>query len=102
MNDMKKVCNEIVVDSYAVGTMAVMEYADEHPNEYFDHTDVRSSKTNFGMLMVSEYEPTEIDKACEYEGLMYWHDLPNGWQRESSVVGVWVCRKNGRYIIITS
>ena len=95
-------CEEIVIDSYAVGTMDIMDYADEHPNEYFDYTDVCSSKTNIRHLMVSEYEPTDTDKACEDEGLMYWHNLPNGWQRESNTVGVWVCRKNGRYIIITT
>lgn len=100
--DTRVLCREIVVDGYAVGTMDIMEYADAHPNEYFDYTDVRSSKTNYGKLMVSEYEPTDTDKAGEAEGLMYWHDLPNGWQRESNMEGVWVCRKNDRYIIITT
>ena len=99
---MKRVrCKEIVLEKYSVGTMDIMEYADEHPNEYFDYTNVRSRHTNYGRLMVSEYEPTDVDIAAEEMGAYNWVDLPNGWQRESSVIGVWVCRKNGRYIIIT-
>ena len=95
-------CNEIVLDTYSVGTMDVMNYADEHPNEYFDFTNVRSRHTDFGQLMVSEYQPTELYMICDEEGLNYWHDLPNGWQRTSNCIGVWVCRKNGRQIIITT
>ena len=98
----RELCREIVVDSYAVGTMDIMEYADAHPNEYFDYTNVRSSKTNFGQLMVSEYEPDESSLECDRRGLHKWHDLPDGWQRIQNVIGVWVCRKNGRYIIITT
>ena len=94
-------CKEIVLDSYAVGTTDIMDYADAHPNEYFDYTDVRSSKTNFGRLMVSEHEPSNSELECDHLGLTEWHDLYNGWQRTSNCIGVWVCRKNGRYIIIT-
>lgn len=94
-------CEEIVLDSYAVGTTDIMDYADAHPNEYFDYTDVRSSKTNFGRLMVSEHEPSESELECDHLGLTEWHDLYNGWQRTSNCIGVWVCRKNERYIIIT-
>ena len=87
-------CREIVVETHCVGTTDIMEYADEHPNEYFDFTEVRSRHTDYGRLMVSEYEPQfKIEKG--------WHDLNNGWQRKSNCDGVWVCRKNGRYIIIT-
>jgi hypothetical protein len=70
-----------------------MDYADEHPNEYFDFTEVRSRHTDYGRLMVSEYEP-------RFKNEEDWHDLYNGWQRTTSGFG-WVCRKNGRYIIIT-
>ena len=95
-------CEQIVLDSYAVGTTDIMDYADEHPNEYFDCTHVRSRHTDFGELVVSEF-PVNEEKEREYEekGIRVWHDLYNGWQRTSNCFGVWVCRKNGRYIIIT-
>ena len=94
-------CREIVIDSYAVGTTDIMDYADKHPNEYFDHTNVRSSKIDYGRLMVSEYKPSEAELECDERGLIGWHDLYNGWQRTSTGYECWVCRKNGRYIIIT-
>ena len=93
-------CKEIVLDTYSVGTMDVMDYADEHPNEYFDFTHVYSKHTDFGMLVVSEYEEDNLMRDCDEEGLYEWRDLPNGWQRRSNY-GVFVCRKNGRQIIIT-
>ena len=93
-------CREIVIDSYVVGTISIMDYADKHPNEYFDHTDVRSSKTNYGRLMVSDYKPSAAELECDRLGITEWHDLYNGWQRTSNGYG-WVCRKNGRYISIT-
>ena len=95
-------CAEIVIDSYAVGTTDVMDYADKHPNEYFDHTNVRSSKIDYGRLMVSEYEPSEAELECDERGLIGWRNLFNGWQRTSTGYGCWVCRQNGRYIIITT
>ena len=94
-------CREIVIDSYAVGTTDIMDYADAHPNEYFDHTDVRSSKTDFGRLMVSDYEPSRVEIEADERGFYYWHKLYNGWERIDSGFG-WVCRKNGRYIFITT
>lgn len=87
-------CREIVVETHCVGTTDIMDYADAHPNEYFDFTEVRSRHTDYGRLMVSEYEP-------QFKSEKDWHDLYNGWQRKSTCDGVWVCRKNGRYIIIT-
>ena len=95
-------CREIVIDSYVVGTISIMDYADKHPNEYFDHTDVRSSKTNYGRLMVSEYKPSEAELECDERGLISWHNLFNGWQRISTGYGCCVCRQNERYIIITT
>lgn len=94
-------CREIVIDSYAVGTTDIMDYADAHPNEYFDHTDVRSSKTDFGRLMVSDYEPSDVEIEADERGFYYWHKLYNGWERTDSGCG-WVARKNGRYIFITA
>ena len=94
-------CKEIVLESYAVGTMDIMEYADKHPNEYFDYTDVRSKHTDYGRLMVSEDEPDESTLECFERGIYEWHDLPNGWQRFNFGFS-WLCHKNGRYIIITS
>ena len=94
-------CREILLDTYSVGTMDVMEYADEHPNEYFDFTEVRSKHTDYGRLMVSEYPETDIQEAAEERGVLKWTDLPNGWQRRSDGF-IFVCRKNGRQIIITN
>lgn len=91
-------CKEIVLEGYAVGTMDVMDYADKHPNEYFDHTNVRSKNTDFGQLMVSEYNPCESVLECFEHG----SDLPNGWQRYSDGYCYWICRKNDRYIFITN
>jgi hypothetical protein len=87
-------CREIVVETHCVGTTDIMDYADAHPNEYFDFTEVHSRHTDYGRLMVSEYNPQFMSEKD-------WHDLYNGWQRKSNCDGVWVCRKNGRYIIIT-
>ena len=95
-------CTEIVIDSYVVGTISIMDYADKHPNEYFDHTDVRSSKTKYNRLMVSEHEPSKAELECDRLGITEWHDLYNGWQSTSNGDGCWVCRQNGRYIIITT
>ena len=94
-------CKEIVLDSYAVGTIDIMDYADEHPNEYFDFTEVRSRHTNYGRLMVSEYPESDIQAYADDKGLLKWADLPNGWQRRSDG-WLFVCRKNGRQIIITT
>ena len=71
MTTKQKKCDEIVVDTYSVGTMDIMDYAEAHPDEYFDYTNVRSSKTDYGQLMVSEYNPTDIDKLCDEQGLTY-------------------------------
>lgn len=76
-------------------TLGVMKYADEHPEARFDHTEVYDAMGRF-ILMVSEYEPTDMDELCE------WCDVPNGWQREQTIQGVWVCRKGERHIIITA
>lgn len=97
---MKKRCEEIVIDSYAVGTTDVMKYADEHPNEYFDHTNVRSSKTDYGQLMVSEHTLDESTKECLDLGIYKWHQCPNGWLR-LNVCG-WICKKGERVIFITT
>lgn len=91
-----------MLDSFAVGTTDIMDYADAHPNEYFDYTNVRSKHTDFGQLMVSDYEPSSILLDCYEKGLIEWYDLYNGWQRISFGFGMWVCRKNGRYIYITN
>lgn len=98
----RTLCKEIVLDGYAVGTMDVMDYADEHPDEYFDHTNVRSKNHNYDRLMVSEYLPDHWEEKLDELNPERWHNLPNGWQREGATPGVWVCRKNGRYIIITN
>ena len=100
---MKRVA-EITLAPLAGGTIGVMDYADQHPDQYFDHTEVYATYSDGNkryILMVSEYHPTEIDIECDKKGLTEWHDLYNGWQRTSNCIGVWVCRKNGRYIIIT-
>ena len=83
--------------SYTVG---VMEWADEHPDARFDHTEVYDTKGRYCM-MVSEYEPTETDRECECLGTTVWRDMKNGWQREHTISGTWVCRKGERHIIIT-
>ena len=92
-------CEEIVLDSYAVGTTDIMEYADKHPNEYFDFTDVRSRHTDYGRLVVSEYNPNA--SMIEYLNRLGWQDCIDGWQRILSGFA-FVCRKNGRYIFITN
>ena len=92
-------CKEILLDTYSVGTTDIMEYADAHPNEYFDFTHVRSRKTDYGRLVVSEYEP-DADMV-EYLDNRGWHDCIDGWQRTTDGFS-FVCRKNGRYIFITN
>ena len=96
-------CKEIVLETYSVGTTDVMEYADEHPNEYFDCTIVRSKQTKYGSLFVSDYEPDESTLECFEKGIYKWHDLNNGWQRFFFELPLmWVCRKGERYIYITA
>ena len=95
----RTLCKEIVLESYAVGTMDIMDYADEHPNEYFDFTHVYSKHTLYGMLTVSDFYADE--DMVRYYDRIGWRDLPNGWQRTSTNT-MFVCRKNGRYIYITS
>lgn len=99
----KTLCKEIVLDTYTLGTTDIMDYADAHPNEYFDHTYVRSSKRMGDGLIVSEHEPSQAEIDCDDRGLTYWHKLYNGWERSCELQGfAWVCRKNGRYIFITA
>lgn len=95
-------CREIVLETYSVGTMDVMDYADAHPNEYFDFTDVRSKHTNYGRLIVSEYDMDESTRECFEQGLYEWCDLPNGWRRWHDGYGMFICRKGDRYIYITN
>ena len=92
-------CREIVLDTYSVGTMDVMDYADEHPNEYFDYTNVRSKHTDYGRLVVSDYAPDKGTIA--YMDEIGWRSLPNGWERFNNGFS-FTCRKDGRYIFITT
>ena len=83
-------------------TTGVVDYANEHPDARFDHTEVYDASGRY-CLMVSEYEPTDTDRECEEHGLTEWHDVCDGWQRTGDAnAGVWVCRKGERYIIITN
>lgn len=96
---------KITLNCFDGGTIGVMSYADAHPDECFDNTEVYvkySDGHECYFFMVSEYNWSKSEKTAEELGTIQFHDLPNGWQRESSCLGAWVCRKNGRYIIITT
>lgn len=91
---------EVRIEGLVLGTTDVMDWADAHPEHYFDFTAFDCDRYPYGGLMVSEYEPSERVK--EYLDGLGWHDIKyNGWQRTSDGFG-WVCRKNGRYIYITN
>lgn len=98
---MNKICKEIVFKSNAIGTTDVMDYADEHPNEYFDCTIVHSEHTDYGHLFVSEFNCSKIDLEAFNDPSTIWEKLYNGWQRHYSSFATWICRKNERYLIIT-
>ena len=82
-------------------TTGVMHYADEHPEVRFQNTEVYDAQGRY-CLMVSEYDPTDTDRTGEAIGAIVWYDVADGWQREQTIAGVWVCRKGERYIIITN
>lgn len=97
---MKRAVNVVLP---SVGTMAVMNYADEHKDEYFDHTHFQDIN-GFSTLVVSEDAPAPWLVECMDEN--GWHDLPNGWQRTGEHLSGWTCRKKKesggyRYIFIT-
>lgn len=80
-----------------VGTIAIMDYLDSHPSERCDYT---TFTDGFTTLMVSEYSPDSIDIESLKRGIIKWYKLPNGWERSYSG-GLWKCKKNNRWIIIT-
>lgn len=90
-------CNKILVPY--LGTMAVMEYADAHPDFVFNKTCFIDGHGH--SLVASEYHPDEAFLSLDEDGAYIWHTTPDGWQRVYAYCG-WVCRKNGRYIFITN
>jgi len=98
---MEEFVKKVVISGCVCGTTDVMDWADEHPEARFDYTHFEPGVGGWRWgLIVSEHQPSSIELECDEEGLTEWHDLYNGWQRTSFGIG-WVCRKNGRYIIIT-
>lgn len=98
---MKEFVKKVIIKGRVCGTTDVMDWADEHPEARFDFTQFESELGGWRYgLIVSEYEPSDAELECDHLGLTEWHALYNGWQRTTFGVG-WVCRKNGRYIIIT-
>jgi hypothetical protein len=83
-----------------VYTTGVMEYADKYPEARFCNTRVYDPLGRL-CLIVSEYELSSAEKACDASGLMPWHDIGNGWQRNNDY-GSFVCRKGERCILITN
>lgn len=90
-------CNKILVPF--LGTLAVMEYADAHPDFVFDKTLFKDGRGH--ALVVSEHHPCDAFLELDKEGHYLWHTLPDGWQRIYAYCG-WVCRKGQRYIFITN
>lgn len=90
-------CNTILVP--VLGTMAVMEYADAHPNFVFDKTLFKDGRGH--ALVVSEHHPCDAFLELDEEGHYLWHTTPDGWQR-TYTDGAFVCRKDDRYIFITT
>ena len=93
---------EVILDEPA-GTLAIMEYADAHPNESFGCTIFRYGKRMYGYAIVSD---------CDANNPFVWEnelfspiELPNGWERVDFWNGTgspsWYCRKNGRCLFIT-
>ena len=98
---MDEFVKKVMIDKSTVGTTDIMDWADEHPDARFYFTHFLSTTNIFYGCVVSEYEPDELFLECEEDGLHEWWDLYNGWQRLHEIVGLWICRKNGRYIMIT-
>lgn len=82
-----------------LSTCAIMEWVDENPEYYLDHTIFSDGHS---VLIASEYQPTDSDIELDEMGLSSWHSCPNGWERENTIIGMWVCRKGERYIYITN
>lgn len=94
----------VKLKSSTIGTLAVLAYADSHPEFRFDHTIVCAENDDREHCVVSEYTLTDLDKECIAEGLIGFQDLPNGWQRlvnEDDGIPSWVCKKDDRCLFIT-
>lgn len=94
--------NEVHIAGMTVGTVAITDWADKHPDVRFNATFFRCDNPR-DSLIVSEDEPSASVLAAYHD---QWHDLPNGWQRVTGNGPMWTCRKkcgNGyRYIFITT
>ena len=99
-----RIVKEVILDE-TVGTLAVMDYADNHPNEVFDCThfyEKKYGRNPITGLIVSE---------CSADDPLIWSEelctptkLPNGWERVTYNFGgepLWYCRKNGRGLYIS-
>ena len=92
--------DKIIFDKLSAGTCDVMEWIDNNPNCYLSNTQIFDGRGY--AMMVSDYNPSISEKECDKRGLIEWHPCPNGWERENCGHGCWVCRKNERYIFITT
>lgn len=88
---------KIPIDSYAIGTTTVMEYVDEHPEEKLDHTTFYNPEhPQIGVIASDVSE----ELLLPYEDREWWPVL-DGWERLTVFLG-WICRKNNRYIFIST
>lgn len=79
----------------------ICKYADEHPEEYFDFTEVYVNGKFYAM--VSNLEPDDTFAECEELGLNEWESVGDGWERLKNGWAQWSpeLRKNGKYMYIT-
>jgi len=78
--------------------MAIMEYADAHPNHVLNATTFQDGRGH--SLVASEFMPDVAFLEMDANDAYIWCHAPNGWERVREYNG-WVCRKNNRYIYIT-
>lgn len=92
--------NEIIkID--LLGTIAITDWANEHPDYRFSYTEFRD-KFERGYMMVSDVNPKDFSSSleCIERGLYQWHNMPNGWRRVMLGVGSWLLNKGDRYLFM--
>ena len=99
-----RIVKEVILDE-TVGTLAVMDYADKHPDEQFECTHFYERKYGNNPLtglIVSDFSADDPliwgDELCKPT------EMPNGWERVTYMVcnePMWYCRKNGRGLYIS-
>lgn len=93
----------IKLDCTVVGTVAIMNWCDEHPEEQMSHATFFYSEDDPKGLVASDITEDEIFATLLLYKYETWYRLPNGWIRIHPVedMALWYCKKGNRIICIT-